>query len=213
MNIKNIIFDFGGVLIDLDPTKTYLALGELMEKSPKDALALYEKNKVLFDNYEKGKVITENFLWNLQNMCPKIPQSHVIIAAWNAMLLGWNPDKLKFLFEIKQQYNIYLLSNTNEVHLDWVKRDLKKNHSIENFEELFFKKAYYSHLIEMRKPDLEIYQHVLQDADLKADETLFIDDNATNIEAAKSLGIFTHVHITNAPIDINKIIKNLIQSH
>lgn len=208
MSIKNIIFDFGGVLLDLDPTKSFLALGELMEKSPKEALALYEVNKTLFDDFEKGKVITENFLWKLQNMCPKIPQSHVIIAAWNAMLLGWNPEKLKFLHEIKTKYHIYLLSNTNEVHLEWVRRDLKKNHGIPDFENLFFKKAYYSHLIEMRKPDAEIYEYVLNDAQIKAGETLFIDDNVTNIEAALSLGIKSHLHITNAPIDIHKIIKS-----
>lgn len=208
MSVKNIIFDFGGVLLDLDPTKSFLALGELMEKPPKEALALYESNKTLFDDFEMGKVITENFLWKLQNMCPKIPQSHVIIAAWNAMLLGWNPEKLRFLHEVKSKFNIYLLSNTNEVHLEWVRRDLKKNHSIEDFDNLFFKKTYYSHIIEMRKPHAEIYHYVLQDADIKAEETLFIDDNVVNIDSARLLGIKSHLHITNAPIDIHKIINS-----
>jgi glucose-1-phosphatase len=206
MHIKNIIFDFGGVLIDLDTNRTANAL-EAMTGIP--AQEIYPTHKELFDNYEKGLLITENFMWNIQNLCKDVPQGFEVIQAWNAMILGWNPLKLQFLEEVKNRYHIYLLSNTNELHIDHVRRDLESNHKIENFEEYFFKKVYYSHEIKMRKPDLEIYSYVINDLGIDPKETLFIDDNLDNVIGARAAGINSYHHKTNELIDIDSIISLL----
>ncbi|MBK8701244.1 MAG: HAD-IA family hydrolase [Saprospiraceae bacterium] len=211
MQIKNIIFDFGGVLLDLEPSATYRDMSELGIFDG-DAHEFYLANKSLFDGYEKGKVITENFLWNIQAKCKRVPPVDKVIKAWNAMLLGWNPGKLKFLEAVSQQYNTYLLSNTNELHLEWVRRDLKNQHGITDFDQRFFKKSYYSHRIGMRKPDQEIFAFVLEDASLNAGETLFIDDNADNVAAAASLGIHAKLHISNADIDLEGLLSEIRQT-
>jgi glucose-1-phosphatase len=207
--IKNIIFDFGGVLIDLDTSRTAVAL-EAMTKIP--AAEIYPRHKELFDNYEKGETITENFMWNIQNLCDKVPQGFEIIQAWNAMIVGWNPAKLVFLEEVKKKYNTYLLSNTNELHIDYVRRDLVRNYKIDDFEERFFNKAYYSYEIKMRKPDLEIYSYVIQDAKINPSESLFIDDNLDNVLAAREVGLFSYHHPANDMIDIDKIIASIEES-
>ncbi len=207
--IKNIIFDFGGVLIDLDPSKTFTALAKLMDVNEKEVATIYENHKQLFDDYEGGKIIMENFLWNIQNLCKDVPDVPELLAAWNAMLLGWNKEKINFLEETKKHYKTYLLSNTNEIHINWIRRDLNRNHNITNFENRWFIKAYYSHELKMRKPNHDIFEFVIQDAAVDPKETLFIDDNASNIEAAKQCGLLAHLHETNAQIDLEKIIANL----
>jgi glucose-1-phosphatase len=209
MAIKNIVFDFGGVLLDLDPSKTFEGLVALMGNQNVSAKELYHKHKSLFDGYEKGEIIMENFLWHLQSMCIEVPDAPILLQAWNAMLLGWNPNKLSFLEEVKNKYQIFLLSNTNEIHINWVRRDLKRNHNIVDFEKRFFTKAYYSYEMKMRKPDTEIFNFVISDSKLDPQETLLIDDNAENIEAARQCGWNVYLLKTNSEIDLEKIIQGL----
>ncbi len=209
MTIKNIVFDFGGVLLDLDPKMTFAALSKLMTGDETLTTELYVKNKALFDNYETGSIIMENFLWNLQNMCKTVPDITDLLEAWNAMLLGWNAEKLSMLSGLKSKYNTYLLSNTNEIHINWVRRDLKRNHQLVDFEKLFFNKVYYSHLLGMRKPSREIFEYIINDSGIIPEETLFIDDNIDNIEAGKNIGLHAYLLESNAMIDIDKIIASL----
>ncbi len=209
MKIKNILFDFGGVLLDLDPKKTFNALSNMIGGDKTLGQELYFKHSLLFDNYEKGNIIMENFLWHLQNMCKEVPDISDIIEAWNAMLLGWNEDKFSLLKQLKSRFNLYLLSNTNEIHLNWVKRDLKRNHQIIDFEKVFFTKAYYSHELGMRKPEREIFEYVIRDASILPEETLFIDDNAANISAAREIGIHAYLLPTNGEIDIDRIMSSM----
>jgi len=192
--IKNIIFDFGGVLLDLDYNKTYAELSKVM------GLEIDAENipahifKILL-GYEKGEINTETFLWNLQKESQKLtPQPDKLIKAWNAMLLGWNSERFQFLVELRKKYNVYLLSNTNDLHLEWVKKDLKKTHKIKDFDTKYFDKTYYSHLMRARKPEPNIYNMVLEDAEILAEESLFIDDNAENVEGAKRVGIHAVIH-------------------
>jgi glucose-1-phosphatase len=208
MAIKNIVFDFGGVLLDLEPSKTFEGLVALMGNQNVSAKELYYKHKTLFDGYEKGEIIMENFLWHLQSMCAAVPDAPELLKAWNAMLLGWHPSKLKLLEDVKTKYQIFLLSNTNEIHINWVRRDLKRNHNITDFEKRFFVKAYYSYEINMRKPDAEIFDFVIADSKLDPRETLLIDDNAENIEAARQCGWNVHLHGMNDEIDFVNIITS-----
>ena len=192
--IKNIIFDFGGVLLDLDIQRSYDALGKITGQSyTLESLPPAFKERVVA--YETGKINTESFIWFWQNIChPNVPQGDEIIRAWNAMLLGWQPEKFDFLDSLRKHYRIFLLSNTNALHLEWVKRDLKNNHGITNFESRFFDHAYYSHEMGLHKPDAAIYTAVLQDAGLEPSETLFIDDNVSNVQSAASIGIHVYHH-------------------
>lgn len=205
--IKNIVFDFGGVLIDLDVTRTFKAMSEVLEMEVNKELFLQHKG--LFEDYEGGQISTETFLWRFQYMSKKVPDAANVIKAWNAMIVGWNPEKLEFLEDISKKYNTYLLSNTNEVHLQWIHRDLKNNHNISDFDSRFFKKTYYSHLLRMRKPNAEIFEFIVNDAGLEKSETVFIDDMIENIEVAKSLGIFTIHHETNAALSEQYILSHL----
>lgn len=205
--IKNIVFDFGGVLIDLDVTRTFNAMSGVLEMDVNKEL--FHQHKGLFEDYEGGQISTETFLWRFQYMSKKVPNAAEVIRAWNAMIVGWNPEKLKFLNEISQKYNTFLLSNTNEVHLQWIRRDLKNNHNISDFDSRFFKKTYYSHLLRMRKPNAEIFEFVLRDAGIEKSETVFIDDMIENIEVAKNLGLHTILHETNAALSEEYILSNL----
>lgn len=193
-NIKNIVFDFGGVLIDIDYHLTNEALGKLLgvsftsEDIPTNVLKSLHA-------FETGNMAVETFLWNLQILAKNTaPQGKELINAWNAMLMGWNPKKFDFLLALRKKYNIYLLSNTNELHLDWVYDDLKRVHNIQDFDSRYFDKTYYSHLIGKRKPNEEIYAYVTDDVGLILDETIFIDDLKPNIDAAKSFGWNTYHH-------------------
>ncbi len=194
VQIKNIVFDFGGVLLDIDYGRTHDELEKLLGTAFEPNTLSPNSLNVLLD-FELGKIGTETFLWNLQQLAVnEMPQGIDLIKAWNAMLIGWDVSKFEFLLELKSKYNIYLLSNTNELHLNWVYQDLKNNHHIFDFDTRFFNKTYYSHLIGKRKPDTEIFEFVQNDSSLIPSETIFIDDLNGNIEAAKHLGWMTYHH-------------------
>lgn len=204
MTIKNIIFDLGNVIIDLDLPRSEQELIKLIGKKQLETIVA-ETN--ILERFEIGIVSEEIFLTTLkgtQNL-----ENQAIIDAWNAMLLGLPAHRLDMLEALKNKYNVYLLSNTNKIHLDWVYQYLEKRYNIKDFEERFFHKAYYSHLINLRKPNTNIYEYVLADAKMNAQETLFIDDNADNIEGAKYLGIQTILH----PIgdEIVTVLSKLLQ--
>lgn len=192
--IKNIIFDIGGVLLDIDYNLTYTKLSEVM------GIDIERKNipshifKLML-GYEKGEINTETFLWNLQKESSKLtPHADKLIKAWNAMLIGWNPKRLVFLEELSAKYSLFVLSNTNDLHMEWFRRDLKKNHKITNFDTKYFDKTFYSHLMRMRKPENKIYKRVLKEAEIKAEETLFIDDNMENVKKARKVGLQAVYH-------------------
>ena len=192
--IHSIIFDFGGVLLDIDYQRTYDAMGKLLgiEFDPN---GLPKETIQALNDFEIGKINTETFIWNLQRLAKnEMPIGQDIIKSWNAMLLGWDTSKFEFLSRLKQKYKLYLLSNTNELHIEWVRKDLKRNHYITDFEPRYFDNVYYSHIIQKRKPNIEIFEFVLDDADIQAKHTLFIDDLGENIQAAKSVGLLTYHH-------------------
>lgn len=186
--IKNIIFDFGGVLLNLDPELTFSELSEVTGIPMTGENIPTQIFKVML-GYEKGEINTETFLWHLQKESTKLtPQPDKLIKAWNAMLRGWNPERFEFLLELRKNYKVLLLSNTNELHIDWVLRDLKKNHTITDFETRFFDHTFYSHNMKLRKPERSIYNTVIEKTGINASETLFIDDNIDNVSAAISAG-------------------------
>ncbi len=138
--------------------------------------------------YEKGLISSDEFI---QHYCETFPHltSEAFRSSWNAILVDFPEHRLDFLTKLKQEgrYNLILLSNTNHIHIDWVKQN------IDFFEEFksCFDAFYLSQEINLRKPDAEIYEHVLEKHSLKPGETLFIDDTPENTTAAAKLGIHT----------------------
>ncbi|HAV29384.1 MAG TPA: hypothetical protein DCW93_05605, partial [Saprospirales bacterium] len=149
---------------------------------------------------EKGEMLPEAFIFAIQSMCEPVPQGREVVDAWNAMLCGWQQDRFTLLDELKKDYNIYLLSNTNQIHLDYVMRELKEVYQIDNFEDRFFDQCFYSHKMNAWKPEKEIYKQVEAIIGLERSEFIFIDDNSNNVIGAKELGWQAYLHPTNTDL-------------
>lgn len=199
--IKNIIFDLGGVILNIDYQLTRTAFEAL---GVKDFNSLYSQfhGSDLFNSLETGHVTTEAFLAEMHQHVPATVTDEQIVAAWNAMLLDFPLQRLQLLQQLRQHYNLYLLSNTNAIHLEAFNRILQESRGIPSLGG-FFDRAYYSHVMGYRKPDKECYQVVLDENGLVAEETLFIDDTLPNIEGAKAVGLQTiHLQSPKTIIDI-----------
>lgn len=190
--IKSIIFDLGGVILNINFQLTYQAFEQL---GVKDFTSLYNQfhGSPLFNGLETGKVSNEDFLAEMHKYAPEGTTSQQIIDAWNAMLLDFPLQRLQLLQQLRQHYGLYLLSNTNAIHLQAFNNQLQQSRGIPSLA-AFFDKAYYSHLIGCRKPDKEAYQLVLDENGLNPAETLFIDDTLPNIEGAQAVGLQT-IHL------------------
>lgn len=190
--IKHIIFDLGGVIINIDYQATYKAFEDL---GVANFTSLYNQFTLntLFDDLETGKVEPTVFLDEMQQHARPGTTHQQIIDAWNAMLLDFPLRRLQILQQLRQHYGLYLLSNTNAIHLDAFNKILQESRGIPSLAS-FFDKAYYSHLIGLRKPGKEVYQFVLDENGLDPAETLFIDDTLPNIEGARAVGLQT-IHL------------------
>lgn len=185
--IKNIIFDLGGVLINIDYNLTINAFKKLGFENFEEMYSQAQAN-MLFENLEMGKIDEETFYQTMIHKAPENVTKEQITTAWNAMLLDFRGESLMFLKELKSRYNIFLLSNTNIIHKRSFDKILQQQSGLNAIDPLLHK-CYYSHLVGMRKPYAEIYEFVLKDAGIKAEETLFIDDSSQNLDAARDLGI------------------------
>ena len=188
--IKNIIFDLGGVLLNIDYNKTSEAFKNLGIKNFDELFSQFKADE-LFEKLETGNITEDNFYQSIQKYSKLPLEVTDIKAAWNMMLLDFRKDSISFLESISDKYNLFLLSNTNSIHYTAFQQILQKETGKRELD-IFFKKSYYSHLIKMRKPYPATYNFVLNDSSLIAKETLFIDDSINNIEAAKKLGILTY---------------------
>jgi len=187
-NCKAIIFDLGGVILNIDYHLTIAAFKQL---GVKNADIFYSKKTQIpiFDLIEVGKISADYFLGQLQKHCEKASKKGVK-NAWNAMLLDLPQRRLDCIKKLKNNYKIFLLSNTNEIHINAFRKKIGKNKWGE-FSSLF-DKIYLSHEIGFRKPDKDAFQIILEENKLKPNEVFFIDDSPQHIEAAKSLGINCH---------------------
>jgi putative hydrolase of the HAD superfamily len=187
MHIRNIIFDLGGVIINIDYNRTAEAFRNL---GMKDFDAIYSKTKQsdLFDRLETGALAEEMFHEEMYNYLPQGIPADQITAAWNAMLLEFPASRMDFIYELKKHYRLFLLSNTNSIHLKEFLKIADVQLGADRFESAF-EKVYYSCSIGMRKPDLEIFELVMQENNLKAEETLFVDDSPQHVEGAQKAGL------------------------
>jgi len=193
--IKNLIFDLGGVILDLSVEHTLQSFSDLSGLSKQRVKELFVTSSA-FEAFEKGLISEVEFRAAVRKTYSINPDDATIDAGWNAMLRGIPVAKLELLKKLKATYRVYLLSNTNTIHLDYINTNMLPAITGDSSLDPYFHRTYYSHLMKKRKPDAEIFEQVLQENNLNAHETIFLDDHADNIAGAKRVGIQTF-HVLN----------------
>ncbi len=189
MSFRNIIFDLGGVLLNIDFDRTFQAFDKV---GIPDFARFFQQSfsNPLFAALEKGECTPYQFYDAFRNETGMALSNEQIAGAWNAMLLDFRNESMAYLASLQGQYRLFLLSNTNQIHLEAF-RDIHfrqfGHHGFDNH----FEKAWYSHELGLRKPNRECFEAVLERHSLLPEETLFVDDTSVNIEGAEKLGIGT----------------------
>lgn len=182
-----IIFDLGGVLLNLDydlTEKAFISLG--MANFGESYSQLQQTH--LFDRFERGEISSFHFVNQLLDRLPFGTTANQVVHAWDAMILDFPVARLELLEQFSKKYRLFLLSNTNDLHIDAVRRSLEKSVGHRNLEQ-YFEKTYFSSAIGMRKPDSAIFEFVCSENRLDPSKTLFIDDSPQHVEGAKKVGI------------------------
>jgi HAD superfamily hydrolase (TIGR01509 family) len=187
--MKNIIFDFGGVILNLDVSATLRAFDELGIKDIANSTGHYYRDPV-FNQYEIGAVSDQEFRNVVKTLSNQPLTDDQIDQAWTKMLQDIPKDRVDFILELKKSYRIFLLSNTNHIHQLRFEPYFEKLYGFP-FSGLF-ERIYYSHDEGIRKPDSEAFTNVLEKSELIASESLFIDDSLENIKTADRVGMKTH---------------------
>ena len=192
--IKNIIFDLGNVIINIDFDLTFEAFEKMTSKNLKEIYQEFE-NQQIWERYELGELSNDDFIQLLRNALEISESDEKIISAWNALLLDIPRKRIERIKELSKKYRLFILSNTSDLHILDVNRILKESNGVSDLKELV-EVAYYSYEMELRKPGQEIYNSVLEQSNLKASETVFLDDNYDNIVGANAVGLHT-IHVTD----------------
>ncbi|MCX6296110.1 MAG: HAD family phosphatase [Bacteroidetes bacterium] len=187
--IKNIIFDLGGVIINIDNSLLIQAFSKI---GLPDFEEFFCKNEYrnLFNDFEKGLISSQNFRNALKVNCNPGTTDEEIDTAWNSMLLDIPKERMDLLMQIKSTYRIFLLSNTNEIHMRFINNYITEKFQINDFYNIF-EKVYLSFEVNMQKPDAKIFELIINQNNLVSEETLFIDDTMQHIESAKEQKIKT----------------------
>lgn len=188
-NIRHIILDFGGVIINIDYARTEKAFVDLGISDFAERYSQLQQSD-LFNQLEKGKVGKAEFVAEIRKLTGEHITEQQIVDAWNAMLLDIPLRRLQILQQLQLHFDLFLLSNTNEIHEEAFNQILKAQCGF-NTMAVFFDKVYYSHRVGMRKPDAEIFQMILDETGISPEKTLFVDDSPQHIEGAKALGLQT----------------------
>ena len=190
MSIKNIIFDFGGVVLDIDPQLTideFVKLGF----TDFDKLSTPEFTDEIIGKFERGILTPEVFRTKLKKFLDIDVTDQQLDDAWNSLLYDIPRERIEILEQGKKNYQIILLSNSNEIHYDLFVRDLQLRFGYREFDDLFHK-SYFSFDLHLLKPNSEVYEFVINQHGILPEETLFIDGKEENIVAAKKLGLRTY---------------------
>jgi len=185
--IRNIIFDLGGVIINIDYHLTINAFKNLGLIDPEKIYTQFQQLPVM-DKYDIGQISSDEFVAELRKILAPGTSDEQIINAWNAMLLDFPQERAELLLKLKSKYRTFLLSNTNDIHITYFFKRIKKDYGYDEMKS-FFEKDYYSHRIGMRKPNKEIFDFVVNENGLIPSETLFIDDTLQHVEGAKRAGL------------------------
>lgn len=193
-DIDAVIFDYGGVLINIDYDATIEAFKNLGIENFEKMYSQAEQSN-LFNNIETGQIAPTYFINQLLDYLPSGTSANKVVEAWNAMIKNVPASSIELIEDLKKQgLKVYLLSNTNQLHIDVANREWAKVSTKKPVE--LFDAVYYSHEVKMRKPHKEIFEFVCEENNLDASKTLFIDDSIQHIEGAKSIGLKT-IHLSN----------------
>jgi HAD superfamily hydrolase (TIGR01509 family) len=195
--IDSIVFDLGGVLYDVDIERSVKAFALLGLKNFEQLYTLKEQVP-LFDELETGRIGKEEFIDSIFSYFDTPPPSHSIIEAWSALLIGMRPENVGLLKKLSDNYKIYLLSNTNPIHLEQIDKEVE-TYGIAHLEDLF-DKAYISYKLGMRKPDAEIYKYMIQDSGIEPSKTLYIEDSEANAQSGEKAGLKIYLSQRNTPL-------------
>ena len=202
--IKNIIFDLGGVILDIDETIVYKEL-EKMGISTLE-LARSKEFTELMSKFDTGIYTAPTFRKRMKALVHQEKMTdQKFDAIWNAMLLDIPRERIEAIEKVKKHYKIFLMSNTNVIHYDLYVRDLQLRFGYHEFDELFHK-SYFSFAEHLEKPDPRFFELIIDHEGLSPEETLFIDDTEKNIKVAQSLGIRTY-HISR-----EELVRNLFEN-
>jgi putative hydrolase of the HAD superfamily len=189
-HVDAIIFDLGGVILNIDyqlPVKAFRKLG--IEDFSAHFSQASQSN--LLDDYETGQLSSQAFIEAVRGFVKPEVSDDQIVDAWNSILLDLPEQRLFTLEKAAENHRIFLLSNTNDLHIESFNRYLLDEFQLPSLEP-FFEQLYLSYEVGLRKPDPRIFEYVLQDAGLDPQNTLFIDDSIQHIQSANELGILTH---------------------
>ncbi len=187
-----LVFDFGNVIIDIDYQQCHNNFQTLLDVQWEEKIPIEMQEWIVL--LETGEISEETFLWKFQSKYNAQLNPRDIIDCWNSMLTGIPKGRLELLAGIATQYDTYLLSNTNSIHLGWIRRYLKREYDCEDFDTKYFNQTFYSHEIGMVKPNENIYAYVTQQIGCAPSDILFFDDLFDNVEAARSFGWQARLH-------------------
>jgi len=201
--IKNIIFDLGGVIYAINYQSTIKAFEAL---GINDFEEIYAKagQSDLFDRLETGNISKQEFFEQINKFLPVPISNSQITDAWNAMLIGFMPEAISCLNDLKDKYRLFLLSNTNIFHIEEIRKRVGETYFLEFCS--VFDKVYLSHEMGLRKPHTEVFMHIVEEQSLVASETLFIDDSPQHVVGAVEAGLKAY-HLK----DYEKIANLLMQ--
>ncbi|MCK9203775.1 MAG: HAD family phosphatase [Bacteroidales bacterium] len=189
-SIKNIVFDFGGVICNIDISITTARFKELGIVNFNSAYSVSEQEG-LFRKYERGMFTSAEFRDILRKASDNPITDQQIDDAWNAMIKDIPEERVRLIEKLGKEYRTFILSNSNEIHYYKYLQDFRQRFGYSGFDDLV-EKAYFSFQIHRQKPDREIFEHVLDNSRLLPGETLFIDDSVQHIKTARELGFLTH---------------------
>lgn len=201
-----IIFDLGGVLLNIDMQRAIDEFRKLGFENAEDRISsIFSRNSSdgaagIFQLYETGQITSAQFRDGIREHAGRNLSDREIDGAWTAMLLDIPSENLRLLEQLGKKYRLYMLSNTNAIHIETLTASSTGDTGFRGLVARF-DKVYYSFHLKMRKPDVSIYNHVIDDAGLDPGTTLFIDDSAPNIEGAEEAGLMTYQHPRNAKLD------------
>ncbi len=187
MKIRNIILDLGGVIIDVDIFKTH---SEFTSLGVENFELIYSKMKQthFFDEYDKGLITDEQFRKELRKYLPDSATDLQINNAWNAMLGTIPQERIVYLKSLKKVFRLFLLSNTNTMHVAKFTNIIRNDFGTEILDQIF-EGIYFSCRIHKRKPDAEAFEHIISENKLQRNETIFVDDSMQHVEGGIQCGI------------------------
>ncbi len=204
--IKNIIFDLGGVLFDIDYTRTIGAMEKIGVKDF-DKIFTQKNQSDLFNRLEEGKISAEEFTKELSEISGVPLKKKDVEWALNTMLFNMPTHRFDLLDLLKTRYRLFLYSNINEVHAKEIHRVIKETHGFPDFNK-HFEKVYYSFELGIRKPKPDGFLAIIREQKLNPEETLFIDDSPQHVEGAKKAGLHA-VWLNLKQQDVHGMIEEL----